>query len=251
MAVIWQKKIAGTHYEVRVAGQTRRLYTNGVCHSEFNPSKVVTGSIWDLLVLPALFYEPDHIKRVLMLGVGGGGSILQMHHLLETVNITGVDLNPVHLDIAKRFFNIDTTSVELYHCDAGDWLDQYNGERFDLIVDDLFSAEAAVPQRAVEADSAWFKLLLKHLSTQGLLVSNFGSLEEYRESGYFRNMKVRERFAGTFQVTTPLLENVVGVFIRKDADSKTLRKNIHSHPILSRALQSKQIRYRIKRIHED
>jgi len=71
MAVIWQKKIAGTHYEVRSAGQTRRLYTNGLCHSEFNPQKLVTGSIWDLLVLPALFYKPGHIKKVLMLGVGG------------------------------------------------------------------------------------------------------------------------------------------------------------------------------------
>lgn len=251
MAVIWQKKIAGTHYEVRSAGQTRRLYTNGVCHSEFNPQKLVTGSIWDLLVLPALFYEPGHIKKVLMLGVGGGSSILQMHHLLETVRIIGVELNSVHLDIARRFFNIDTTAVELHNCDAGDWLRQYNGERFDLIVDDLFVVEAAVPERAIEADSQWFKLLLKHLSVHGLLVSNFGSSKEYRHSAYFRNLSIRERFAGTFQLTTPQLENVVGVFVRKEVASNTLRKNICSHPILGPALQSKQLRYRIKRIFTD
>jgi len=45
MAIIWQKNIDGTKYEVRAAGKTRRLYTNGVCHSEFNPDKLVTGSI--------------------------------------------------------------------------------------------------------------------------------------------------------------------------------------------------------------
>ena len=251
MAIIWQKKIAGTRYEVRQAGRTRRLYTNGVCHSEFNPNKLVTGSIWDLLVLPALFYAPGQIKNVLMLGVGGGASILQMHHLLETVKITGVELNPVHLDIARRFFKIDTSGADLHHYDAEQWLHQYKGERFDLIIDDLYSDEAAVPERAVEADSQWFKLLLSHLSVQGLIVCNFGSLQEYRHSGYFRSMKIRERFAGTFQLTTPLLENVVGVFMRKDAASNTLRNNIRAHPILGRALQSKRLRYRIKRIHEN
>ncbi len=38
MAVLWQKKTAGQHYEVRTAGNSRRLYKNGVCHSQFNPA---------------------------------------------------------------------------------------------------------------------------------------------------------------------------------------------------------------------
>ena len=125
-----------------------------------------------------------------MLGVGGGSSILQMHHLLETVRIIGVELNSVHLDIARRFFNIDTTALELHNCDAEDLLRQYNGEYFDFIVDDLFVAEAAVAERAIETDSQWFKLLLKHLPVHGLLVSNFSSLKEYRHSAYFRNLSI-------------------------------------------------------------
>ena len=111
MAVIWQKYVNGTKYQVRRAGLTRRLYTNDVCHSEFNPDKLVTGSIWDLLVLPAFFHTPGKIKRVLMLGVGGGASILQLHHLLQPDHITGLELDPVHLDIARRFFNVDITST--------------------------------------------------------------------------------------------------------------------------------------------
>ena len=118
MAEIWQKYIDGTKYQVRKAGLTLRLYTNGVCHSEFNPRRLVTGSIWDLLILPAFFYGPRNIKRVLMLGVGGGASILQLHHLLQPESITGVELNSVHLDIARRFFNVDVTSVDLNESEA-------------------------------------------------------------------------------------------------------------------------------------
>lgn len=251
MAVIWQKYVNGTKYQVRRAGLTRRLYTNGVCHSEFNPDKLVTGSIWDLLVLPAFFYRPGKIKRVLMLGVGGGASILQLYHLLQPDHITGLELDPVHLDIARRFFNVDVTSVELYETDARDWLEQYEGEPYDMIIDDLFIDEGAQPVRAIEASSEWFTLLLKHLSMDGQLVINFGSYEEFKYSGYFRNRRIRKRFTAAFRLTSPLLENVVGAFTRIDADNKILRNNIISHPILGRALQSKQLRYRIRKMSDD
>ncbi len=248
MAVIWQKYIDGRKYQVRKAGNTRRLYTNGVCHSEYNPDKLVSGSVWDLLVLPALFYSPGKIKRVLMLGVGGGAAILQLHHLLEPDSITGVELNPVHLDIARRFFNVDAAAVELHEADAHDWLQHYQGEAFDMIVDDLFIDEGQEPVRALQANTGWFSLLLEHLSADGVVVVNFGSHEEFRQSGYFQNRKIRKRFSNAFRLTTPLLENVVGAFIRMDADSKILRNNINTHAVLGRALQSRQLRYRIRKM---
>lgn len=249
MAVIWQKNIDGKKYQVRDAGKTRRLYTNGVCHSEFNPDKLVTGSVWDLLILPALFYSPGKIKRVLMLGVGGGASILQLHHLVEPLSITGVDLNPVHLDIAKRFFKVDETPVNLFEADAREWMQQYIGEFFDLIIDDLFIDEGSEPVRAVEATSKWFNLLIRHLSIDGHLVTNFGSQQEFKQSAYFQNRKVRSCFSSAFRLTSPLLENVVGAFMRIETDSKILRNNINAHPVLSRSLQSKQLRYRISKVN--
>ncbi len=246
MAVIWQKYIDGKKYQVRKAGNTRRLYTNGVCHSEFNPDKLVTGSIWDLLILPALFYAPGKIKRVLMLGVGGGASILQLHHLLKPDNIIGVEFNPVHLDIARRFFDIDAVQVNLCEADARDWLQGYEGKPFDMIIDDLFIDEGSEPVRAIEANSEWFNLILAHLGRDGHLVTNFGSYEEFRQSAYFQNQKVRKRFSSAFKLTSPLLENVVGAFLRIESDSRFLRKHIKENHILAHALQTKQLRYRIR-----
>jgi spermidine synthase len=248
MAVIWQKYIDGKKYQVRNAGNTRRLYTNGVCHSEFNPDKLVTGSVWDLLILPALFYPPGRIKRVLMLGVGGGASILQLHHLVEPESITGVELNPVHLDIAKRFFNVDVTSVNLYEADACEWLEQYIGDAFDMIIDDLFIDEGSEPVRAVEATAEWFKLLIKNLQPAGHLVTNFGSHREFMESAYFNNANIHKRFSSVFRLSSPELENVVGAFMPMETDSKILRSNINAHPVLARSLQSKQLRYRIRKM---
>ena len=57
MALIWKTELQGGHYEGRRAGRTLRLYANGVQHSEFHPKRLVTGSVWDLLWLPALLSE--------------------------------------------------------------------------------------------------------------------------------------------------------------------------------------------------
>ena len=38
MALLWEKRAAGVHYSVRNAGNTVRLYTNGVLHTQYNPT---------------------------------------------------------------------------------------------------------------------------------------------------------------------------------------------------------------------
>ena len=75
MALLWSEQDGDSRYEVRSAGNTRRLYTNGVFHSQYNPNNPVTGSVWDLLLLPAFFLPPGRPRRVLVLGVGGGENI--------------------------------------------------------------------------------------------------------------------------------------------------------------------------------
>jgi len=248
VAILWQKKINGCRYQVRSAGRTRRLYTNGVCHSEFNPDKVITGSIWDLLVLPAFFYGAGRVQRVLLLGVGGGASILQLHHLLATESITGIDWDAVHLELAQRFFNIDSVPARLCRSDARDWLERYSGPPFDMIIDDLFTNQGKEPVRAFAADADWFNLVLGSLSDHGHLVMNFGSGEEFRASAYFTRPAVSRQFRCAFRLSHPFLDNVVGAFMRTQTRSGVLRANIRAHPILGRALACRQLRYRIRQV---
>lgn len=68
MSLIWSKNVSGVQYEVRSAGSSKRLYTNGVFHSQYNPVQKITGHVWDLLMIPAFFYPQNTIKKVLVLG---------------------------------------------------------------------------------------------------------------------------------------------------------------------------------------
>ncbi len=248
MAVLWQKKVDNTHYEIRTAGRTRRLYTNGICHSEYNPDKFFTGSIWDLLLLPAWFYAQTEIQRILVLGVGGGSVLLQLSRLLDPETILGVELDPVHLYLARRFFNTHRSNISLIEADACDWLRNYDDEPFDMIIDDLYTGDRDVPVRAVEVDREWSACLLRHLKKGGLLSINFGSRAELMASDLYNRKQNLRRFPSVFQLTSPMLDNYVGVFVGRDASSRMLRKHLMDNPVIERAISNRTIRYRIRQL---
>lgn len=248
MAILWQKTVDQNRYEIRTAGKTRRLYTNGVCHSEFNADKIFTGSVWDLLILPAWFYGDDEIRRILVLGVGGGAVLLQLDHLLETDAIIGIESDPVHLHLARKFFGSTVPGITLIEAEAGAWLDAYRGEPFDMIIDDLFVDERREPVRAVAVDTGWSERLLRHLRPGGLLTINFASREELTTSALFTERRFSRRFAAVFQLTQPLLDNYVGVFSGTDAGSGELRDRITRTPDLQWAVRNRKLRYRIRQL---
>lgn len=247
MAIIWQKTVGETRYEVRSAGNSRRLYTNGVFHSQYNPGNPVTGSVWDLLMLPA-FFHPEGVRRVLVLGVGGGAVIRQLNHFLQPELIVGVELNPVHLEVAREHFGVEAENVELCQADAIHWVRQYHGERFDLIIDDLFSDTDGDPQRAIAADAPWMRQLLKRLKPEGTLVINFGSPAELKSSAWFDIAALQGKFPSAFQLTTPLYENAIGAFLRRSGESSELRRTLADWSELDPGKKGCRLNYSIRRL---
>lgn len=228
MAILWQKTIDNTKYEVRTAGKTRRLYTDGVFHSQYNPSRAITGGIWDLLTLPGLFYPAASIQRVLLLGVGGGAAIHQLQHYIKPAEIIGIELNPVHIMLAKRFFGVSNKHVELVQADAIAWLENYSGPAFDMIIEDLFTEEKGEPVRAVKANKAWFETLNQHLSEDGILVMNFISRSDLKNCAAVSYKKISNYFNSTFQLTLNHYENAIAAFLKVPATAQQLRKTINS-----------------------
>jgi len=235
---------------VRSAGNSRRLYTNGVFHSQYNPKQPVTGNVWDLLMLPA-FFHPQQVRRVLVLGVGGGAVIRQLNHFLRPEQIVGVELNPVHLEVARDYFDVEADNVELHEADAIWWLRQYRGERFDLIIEDLFTDQDGEPERVIAADGPWLRRLLKQLTPQGTLVINFGSGKELRESAWFGETTLRDKFPALFKLTTPLYENAIGAYLRQPAEGRELRHNLAAWQELDAARPGCRLNYTLRKMKAD
>lgn len=255
MAIVWQhreKQADGAEnlYEVRSAGRTRRLYSNGVFHSQYNPGQPVAGSVWDLLLLPAFMQQLGSVQRVLVLGVGGGAVIKQLQYFLKPEQILGVELNPIHIKVAERFFGVVGSGLELIEGDAVAWLQAYQGPKFNLIIDDLFGELDGQPARAVAADDAWCRVLLKHLEVDGALVMNFDEAQGLSRCGYLdkanRVLKRQAYWRRGWCFSTPLYSNAVACFSRQSLERKEFRQQLQGFSELDERLKSCKLNYALR-----
>lgn len=247
MAVLWHRKQGDTTYEVRSAGRSIRLYENGILHTQVHPERLFVGSVWDLLTLPALMLPPGSLKRVLMLGVGGGVVIRQLQALAGPLDITGVELNPLHIKLARKFFGLDESKAHIVEADAGEFVRNYQGPPFDLIVDDIFAEKDGQPARAIAADEGWCRLLLSRLSPQGALVTNFVSVKEFRSSALSSSRVGMWPFASAFSFSTPFCENIISAYFLAPVPDGVLQVRLAGHPLCQKKSVTSQLRYRARR----
>jgi spermidine synthase len=246
MAIVWQQEKQGVLYQVRSAGKTLRLYTDGVLHSQYNPSQPVTGHAWDWLMLPAFFYPEDSIRRVLVLGVGGGTVIHQLNHFIQPDEIVGVEMCKIHLSLGKRFFGLKKNNIKLLNADAVAWLNRYQGEPFDMIIDDVFSEADGEPLAVSSADNNWFQLMLRHLNREGVIVKNFIDRKSLRESMLLTKKSGIKGFNSIFQFDNPFNENVVIACSGAQLNSRYLRKRLTETPGLKPQQKTSRLRYRLR-----
>lgn len=209
MSILWESHAGETHYSVRSAGGSVRLYTNRVFHSQWNPKMPFAGGIWDCLSLPVLHQSPGYFKRVLLLGVGGGAVVRQLQSIDHYDSITAIEIDELHLQIARDWFDVGGDEVSLIHADAIEWVQAYAGPPFDLIIDDLFGHEAGEPVRACALTDQWLACLRQHLRSQGLLVTNCVDSKELREA---LPAIGASGFRYGYRWHLPTYENCIGVF---------------------------------------
>ncbi len=248
MAVIWERKTDSCHYEVRTAGNSVRLYKNNVFHSQWNNTRPLSNGVWDLLFLPALLLPDIEIKRVLVLGVGGGAVINQFTQLLAPVAIIGVELDAVHIQIARRFFGVQQESVELVQADALDWISRYKGEKFDVIIEDLFTEKNGEPYRIAEATAPWFRQLKKHLQPEGVLVVNFEDAMQMRAASAAYQATLNGDPDLRYQFNQPSYGNSVCAFLGNAVSPAVMRRRLdlllENYP----ACRAKGQQFRIRRV---
>lgn len=247
---LWSKQTQDSHYRVTGAGRSVRLFTNGVFHSQFNPANVFSGALWDCLSLPTLLHTravtDAHVSglRILVLGVGGGAVLRQLRFLHTLPSITGVDLDAIHLRVAKRWFGVNHKLDQLIEADAVKWVRENSERRYDIIIDDLFGDYEGEPIRAVNMDRAWTKALFKLLAPEGLIVANFIDQQELNRAKLCENRRV----ASALSLSHPAYENCIGIFNTEKCNEAQWRNCLKSHPALNNAQRRAAKRLAIQKI---
>ncbi len=246
MAIVWSRTTGGSHYEIRSAGRSVRLYKNGVFHSQWNPARPLAGGVWDLLFIPALFANQP-VSSVLVLGVGGGACLRLYRQLLDVSKVVGVELDQIHLQVAARFFGLNDRHVKLHCADALEWVPQYRGSGFDVVVEDLFTERDGEPERVAQADEVWFAALLRLINPGGILIVNFEDAAQMRASipAYERVVKAP---ALAYQFSQPSYGNCVCAFLSSPQKPAALRARLEQVMTPFPAARKSAQRFRVRRV---
>ena len=220
MALVWSHvdQTNNVRYEVRSAGATLRLYTNGAFHSQFNPNHLFTKGVWDSLSIAALFARqtPD---RLLMLGVGGGTCLHQITRMSPQTRCIGVEFDKTHIEVATSFFNLTHPNIEVAHFEASRWLSQHRGKH-DVIIDDLFVHGTNDPERPFPLTEKWLTRLNTRITKQGALIQNHLTLQDARTAA----LALNNRFQCALVFRVPRYENCVLGLYRSRVEARAQRR---------------------------
>lgn len=130
------------------------------------------GGLQELLEYGLDFIPPENIQKVLILGLGAGSVIDSLRNKYRiTGKITGVEIDPVVINLAKEEFDIDRfEDFELIEADAAEFV-KNTFETFDLIVVDIF-INTGVP--AVFYEKEFWENVESLVSNNGFVLFNAG-----------------------------------------------------------------------------
>ena len=117
----------------------------------------------------------QEIKDCLILGLGGGSAAKLVRKFWTEAKITGVDLDPVMIDLGKKYLGLDKLGVDIKIGDAVDFVKKSQIQnsksklKYDLILVDLYVGDEFPEKFETEV---FLKLTLKPLTDGGIVVFN-------------------------------------------------------------------------------
>lgn len=151
----------------------------------------------------ALLFEPEPAS-VLMIGLGGGSFSGLLHRVLPAARIDVVEINPVVVEAAKRFFGlVEDERYRVHIADGAEFIDTAK-VRYDLILADAGRGDGGIPEPLTSY--RFFAAVRERLAPGGVLVLNLGLDEQ-------ENMVIAGRVKAAFAggtcagVSTPVDAN--------------------------------------------
>jgi spermidine synthase len=129
-------------------------------------------------------YNPD-AEDILFIGLGGGSSPKRLWRDFSDLQLQAVELDPVVVDVAYRFFELPRHERLQVDVDDGrQWLDK-DDRRWDAIMIDAFYADA-IPFHLFTSE--FMELVRSRLNPGGVVVTNTIGAIEGEQSRLFRSV---------------------------------------------------------------
>lgn len=153
-----------------------------------------------------------NLQRVLMIGLGGGSTQRSYQHFYTNVMVETVELDPVVVTVAKKYFSVRETSKHKIHQDDGRVFLRRTTNTYDAIIMDAYTTTrygSSIPPHLTTKE--FFALANQRLATNGVLAYNIiGQLSGWRADivgSLYRTMK--EVFPRVYLFPAKQSQNIV------------------------------------------
>jgi spermidine synthase len=145
---------------------------------------------------------PPQIKRVLVLGLGGGSIPIYLHRFLPEATIDVVEIDPGIIAAAKKYFGVrETNRLHLFESDGRVFLNRHR-EPYDIIMVDVFSG-SYIPFHMMTKE--FYQLVRNRLNPHGVAALNIWPAEKLFASNV-RTMKLAFESLDFFDSGDPTVE---------------------------------------------
>ncbi len=149
-------------------------------HSIYHPQRLFTQRLWDYFVaLPAFAMNPkplDEPRTWGLIGLAGGTAARLITATYGPDPITGVELDPKVVDVARTYFALNMPNLDVVVLDGRAWLAQ-TPKAFDILIVDAYR-QPYIPFELTTVE--FFTLARAHLSSDGVLAVNVAHGEDER-----------------------------------------------------------------------
>lgn len=157
-----------------------------------------SGGIAELIwksTLKKLLRKKKQVETVLILGLGGGGIAKLVRKNWPEVKITGVDIDPVIINLGKKYLNLDKYGVDVVITDAYKFLNSKSkslSSKYDIICIDTYVGDE-YPKK-FESEN-FIQLVKSFLAKDGYAVFNRLYYGEKRKDAVKFGNKLEKVFA--------------------------------------------------------
>jgi predicted membrane-bound spermidine synthase len=145
---------------------------------------------------------PPQIKRVLVLGLGGGSIPVYLHRFIPEATIDVVEIDPGIITAAKKYFGLrETSRLKLIESDGRVFLNRHP-EPYDIIMVDVFSG-SYIPFHMMTKE--FYQLVRSRLNPHGVAAINIWPAEKLFVSNV-RTLKLAFETLDFFNSGDPAIE---------------------------------------------
>lgn len=227
--VIFQKYSPYHHVQVIDQAGVRLLSFNGTQETRMSKKDPLQGHF----EYTEFFHTPwlwnRNMKRVLMIGLGGGSTQRSFLHYYTNTIVDTVEIDPVVVEVAKQFFGVtESARHKIYNEDGRVFLRRAT-EQYDAILLDAYTTTrygSSIPPHLTTRE--FFQLAESRLTTNGVLAYNvIGQVQGWKADivgGMYRTMSEAFTNVYLFPATSSLNVVLVGTKMRDRVDPQWVQR---------------------------